>query len=151
MPLFDEETRELILKKTWCHGQLVLPLFAILYAVEFVRPTSLHQFNGWFLFAAVVFPFWSYISYNIIARPGRYPLRPLLGGGLLVELAHAGILHTVMPTSRKSTMDLLLVIASGLFLIETAAFLCVAWKLRPAENHGTERQGVLSPPTRDWT
>ena len=147
MPLLDEETRNVVLKKTWCHGQLVLPAFALLHLCIFFGGVGQHQFNVSFLYAAIVFPLWSYHSYETISGARSYALRPLLVGGLGAQIAHFGILVSVAKAS--TALDMLLLIASSLFLVETAAFLCVAWKLRPPSGRDEigEGSGVLQ--TRD--
>jgi hypothetical protein len=124
MPLVDEETRKIILKKTWCHGQLILPAFSFLYLYLFI----FQNHKVYFLYAAIVLPCWSYASYRAVFI--RYSIRVLLIGGLLVELAHAGILIVALQ-SPSTSLGLLLIIASVLFLIETAAFLGVATLFRP--------------------
>jgi hypothetical protein len=66
-------------------------------------------------------------------------LHLLLAGGVLVELANNGILHSMLASACSSTLDFLLAIVSGMFLFETAAFLCVVWRFQPKEGHGTEQ------------
>lgn len=86
--LVDEETRQIILKKTWCHGQLVLPAFAALYV-------WLALFRGYnpfvFLYAAIVLPTWSFYSFQAVSS-SYVPVRQLCCGVVLVEVAHLGVL-----------------------------------------------------------
>jgi hypothetical protein len=53
-----------------------------------------------------------------------------LYGGLLVELAHAFVFAVAMK-QLSDTFHLIMMIASGLFFIETAAFLTVVTAFRP--------------------
>jgi len=127
----EEDTRRLILKKTWCHGQLVLPLFAAWYLWLFFQ-----QGRGWsFLYAAIVLPCWSYLSWTAVSSStsaaaagngngNKFP--SLVVGGILAELAHLAVLaNAVRDGTTGNATNLLLAIASGLLLFETAAFLFV--------------------------
>lgn len=125
--LVDEETRQFILKKTWCHGQLVLPAFAVLYV-------WLAFFRGYntlvFLYAAIILPAWSFYSFQAVSSSrGAVPLRPLCCGVVLVEVAHLGVL-VVAAQDLSTALNMLLLVASGLFMVETAAFLGVVAFLR---------------------
>jgi hypothetical protein len=132
MPLVDEDTRRLLLKKTWCHGQLVLPLFAVWYFLLFVQGSA----GLVFLYAALVLPAWSYGSWVYVRDETNNTIsrHQFLAGGCLVELAHLGVLLSAC-RDLSSTQNLFLVIVSGLFLVETAAFLMVvAFCRRPASH-----------------
>lgn len=140
----DEETRLLILKKTWCHGQLVLPVFAILYLYLFVALPQRHLI---FLWAAVILPLWSYVSYHhVLSSPVLLttitPTTLFWGLAVCVEMAHLGVFWTVWGIAQEaqgqSGMNVLMLIASGLFFIETLAFLLVVRTLggAPASDGG---------------
>jgi hypothetical protein len=66
----DEETRRLVLHKTWCHGQLLLPILALWYLWIFVHSGGLAL-----LYAALVLPLWSYVSWKAASST-----RPAEGG-----------------------------------------------------------------------
>ena len=62
MAMIDEETRQIILRKTWCHGQAILPVYAVLFLawwwhMEGPRPFQL-------ILASVVLPIWAWYSYK---------------------------------------------------------------------------------------
>ena len=114
----DEETRVLVLKKTWCHGQLVLPAFAAFYLY-----LSVASFHLILLFAAIVLPIWSYFSYQKMISSASAP-SPVVFWTLatLAQVAHAGVFAY---SFRAEQTNLLLTISSGLFFVETIAFLLV--------------------------
>ncbi|CAB9496417.1 expressed unknown protein [Seminavis robusta] len=125
----DEETRVLILKKTWCHGQLMLPVFSVIYLYLFFTSWRYHVV---LLFAALVLPIWSYLSYQAvsasssIAAAENNPSPGLFWTlALLVEMAHLSIFWVAMGMEERTSITMLLMIASGLFFIETLAFLMV--------------------------
>jgi len=152
-PLVDEETRRLLLQKTWCHGQLVLPVFAVWYLVLFFQGSG-----RVYLVAAIILPTWSYYSWRSInhnhsnadhhtnetqpnaptssSRRIATTFPAFLVGGILVELAHLSVLLTAVQDISSST-NLFLVIASGLFLVETAAFMAVVGMCR-RPHHSTD-------------
>ncbi len=61
MAMIDEETRQIILRKTWCHGQAILPVYAVLLLAWWwhmeARPFQL-------ILASVVLPIWAWYSYK---------------------------------------------------------------------------------------
>ena len=88
MALLDDETRQLLIKKTWCHGQAVMPMYGMVCLWWYLnfspvtnnnddddddnenstsqprRPLSL-------LVAALILPLWSYLSYRSVAADNR--------------------------------------------------------------------------------
>jgi hypothetical protein len=124
-PLIDEETRQMVIKKTWCHGQLVAPMYSIVLLWWYFagpRATIL-----WF--PILYFPCWCYWSYKNVF--GDFSFQQVLAGGILAELCHAIVLILAIRAGLdQSTSNLIICIAAGLFLIETAAFLCVVTALR---------------------
>lgn len=95
------------------------------------------------LLAALFLPYWCYLSYQSIFVSFSY--KTILYGGLLVELAHAFVFAAAMKQS-SDTFHLIMLIASGLFFIETAAFLTVVTAFRPASGitagAGADRDGM---------
>jgi hypothetical protein len=81
------------------------------------------------LLASLFLPGWCYLSYQSIFVSFSY--KTILYGGLLVELAHAFVFAAAMK-QLSGTFHLIMLIASGLFFIETAAFLTVVTAFRPA-------------------
>lgn len=137
----DEETCVLILKKTWCHGQLVLPVFSVIYLYIFFTVSSMTirtDVNWILLYAAVVLPIWSYFSYqkmiSSMAAPSSAAFWILAA---LVQVAHAGVFVYSLQTD---TTNLLLMISSGLFLVETFAFLLVVRFLGNTSTSGSRQQ-----------
>ena len=66
MPIIDdEETRQLILKKTWCHGQAVLPLYSIMLLVWWYH---LESPSFVLVEAAFALGIWSWYSFRAVFR-----------------------------------------------------------------------------------
>lgn len=148
-PLIDEETKQMILKKTWCHGQSIAPLYGIVciwwyFSLLLTSQSSSTSSNsllpttGLLLIGFGVMPAWSYLSYEAVfaspssSRPQSQTsqsqaasYRTLMAGGSLVELCHAYVFCLSLDDLKDSTFHLLMCIASGLFFVETFAFLVV--------------------------
>jgi hypothetical protein len=123
----DEETRQMVLKKTWCHGQLVAPIYSVVLLWWYFSQKQ--SVVLWF--PILYFPYWCYLSYKNVFSDFSYP--KLLAGGVLAELSHIIVLAQTIRSGLDQTVNLLLCIASSLFLFETFAFLCVVTALRPDE------------------
>jgi len=133
----DDETKEIILKKTWCHGQLVLPLFSVLYLWLFFSKnasTAILHHDVRFFYASVVLTVWSFLSYRSVFV--NFSLSALLMGGLLAESAHLLVFGSVWNAyyhqKIQNSLIMLVLIASGLFFVETGAFLLVVYHIRPS-------------------
>ena len=145
----DEDTRRLLLKKTWCHGQLVLPVWSIVVFFWYLRGMSGdndysvgRQHILWI--PIVVFPCWFYVSYRSVFSD--YSRQQLAIGGIAVQLSHAIVLvvSTTGPKSLKDdTWNMIMCIVSVLFLIETSAFLCVVTTCRPPTSSMQQQQQLL--------
>jgi hypothetical protein len=128
--MMDESTRQMVLQKTWCHGQAVAPCYGILCVVWFAYDPA-HSVG--LLYAGIVLPIWSYVSYRAVFSD--YRARRLLIGGMFVELAYALVFRAALAAGIQShtsgsTWHLLMLITSGLFFIETFAFLVVVRLVR---------------------
>lgn len=139
MPLVDEETRRLLLKKTWCHGQSILPLYSVYLLFRWLStgyPLPL-------LLGACVLPVWSFFSYRSVVAidneggSRKLPYRNVCVFGVVAMMTHLSIFIYVRGNlSEKGNM--LMLVASGLFLIETCAFLLVVTALRSEISEGAE-------------
>lgn len=124
----DDETRQLLLKKTWCHGQLVLPCWSLVLLAWFFH---LQPSRPYVLFVPILtFPAWFYISYKSVFSD--FNGRQLAIGGFVAEVSHVIVLVEAVK-DLSDTWNLIICIVSALFLIETAAFLCVVTAFRPKE------------------
>lgn len=143
MPLVDAETRQVIIQKTWCHGQAVCPVYGIVilwwYFDNGLRPVSL-------ILPGLFLPYWCYLSYRSIFINFHY--KTVLIGGLLAELSH-GIVFFVAIQDLKKTMHMIVFLASLLFFVETAAFLGVVTVFQPRENSGedVDPEATMTVPT----
>jgi hypothetical protein len=130
MAIVDEETRRLILKKTWCHGQAVLPFWSIVILVWW---WNLDNNPFQLVLAAIVFPPWSVYSYNTVIAldegNGALPYPNICSFGILAMLAHL-LIFLVAIQDLADTVHMLLTVASGLFFMETGAFLLVVTACR---------------------
>lgn len=126
--MIDEETKQIIIKKTWCHGQLLAPVMGILCACWALsgRASSVSSI-AMLLYASIILPLWSVVSYRAISSQPSHAT--LTRWGLLVELAHLGI-FVLASKNLHETWSLLMFISSGLFFVETLAFLAVVTAFR---------------------
>lgn len=60
MSIVDEETRQLLLRKTWCHGQAVLPVYSIILLFWWYHLKAYPQL----VLAAITLPIWAWFSYQ---------------------------------------------------------------------------------------
>jgi hypothetical protein len=126
--MIDDETREVVIKKTWCHGQLVAPGYSFVLLWWYLKRRD--QLSALLWLPILYFPLWCYVSYKNVF--GDFSYRTITAGGIMAEMCHLVVLIETLK-NLKDTMYLILCIASTLFLIETAAFLCVVTALRPKE------------------
>lgn len=133
MSILEEETRQIILKKTWCHGQSILPIYSI-----FLIAWSYHG-NAFILVpAACVLCFWSFFSYRVVfhlmlgsrGTPTQtfYPKTCIVG--IFAMISHLSTFLVAIQNYKESTTHLLMSVASGLLFVETGAFLVVVTTLR---------------------
>jgi hypothetical protein len=133
----DEETRQMILKKTWCHGQVLAPALGLVCLVWFA-----HRPSFGLLYAGIVLPAWCYVSYRNVF--GSIHPWQLVAGGVAVEIAYLAILVLSIPGAKDKSDPsrnwyTLLSVASGLLAFETLAFLAVALTLHataPPSSYG---------------
>jgi hypothetical protein len=132
--MLDDSTRRIIIQKTWCHGQLLAPIFGLLcwyWYFTVARPSVL------LIYAGIVLPSWCYVSYRNVFI--QFATQQLVIGGVLVEIAYIAIFFLAVPNVHKnggssSSFYLLICIASILFAIETLAFLLVSFTLQKRNN-----------------
>jgi hypothetical protein len=136
-PLIDDETKKIIIQKTWCHGQAVAPVYGIIclwwYLQNGYQPPQL-------LVASFFLPYWCYLSYRSIFIEFSY--KTIVIGGALAELSHV-LVFTVTIQALDKTMHLLMCIASILFFVETAAFLAVVTAFRPRTSETANSSSAL--------
>ena len=141
MPLVDEETRRLLLKKTWCHGQSILPLYSFFLLFQWL--SAGHSLP--LLLGACVLPVWSFFSYRAVVAiesegvSRELPYRNVCVFGVVVMMVHLWVfLCTLRNLSGKGNM--LMLVASGLFFVETGAFLLVVTFFRGEIAEGAEER-----------
>jgi hypothetical protein len=138
--MIDEETRQIIIKKTWCHGQLVAPIYSIVLLWWYFASDG-DDVSKWTLWIPICyFPFWCYLSYkNVFGTAVDLSISKIAWGGLMTEACHIIVLIQSLKNI-QNTMNLLLCISSILFLIETAAFLLVVCTLRPRNDNSNSME-----------
>ena len=127
--MIDEETRLLILKKTWCHGQSILPIYAIVLLLWW---WNLEEHSFQLVLAAIYLPVWAWYSYNsvlIIDESGTLPYSKVCTFGVTAMLAHL-LVFMVAVRELSDTGHMLMMIASALLFVETFAFLLVVTAFR---------------------
>lgn len=143
MPLIDDETKQIIIQKTWCHGQAVCPIYGLIilwwYFESESRPTFL-------VLAGLFLPYWCYLSYRSIFV--QFDYRTILLGGILAEVSHA-IVFCVALQELRDTMHMVMFITSILLFIETAAFLGVVTAFQPRVRGLSPSPVELLSSTRD--
>lgn len=129
--LIDDETQSVIIKKTWCHGQAVAPIYGVICLVWYfsssTKDDNRHHHLS-LLYAGILLPVWCYLSYRCVFH--EFSFKTLMVGGILVETAHALVFMVARENYNESVIHMLMMIASGLFFIETLAFLFVVVILR---------------------
>ena len=125
MPLVDEDTKKILIKKTWCHGQAICPVYGII-VIWWYFNNELHPLS--LIFAGIFLPYWCYLSYKSVFVQFDYQM--LLMGGFLAEVSHVIVFRQAMQHLDRPWY-MVLFIASILFFIETAAFLGVVTAFRP--------------------
>jgi hypothetical protein len=134
--MIDEETQQIIIKKTWCHGQLVAPIYSIVLLWWYFASDDDDVLSKWTLWIPMCyFRFWCYLSYkNIVGTAVDLSISKITWGGLMTEVCHIIVLIQSLKNI-QNTMNLLLCISSTLFLIKTATFLLDVCTLGPRNDN----------------
>ena len=135
--MIDEETKQVLIQKTWCHGQAVAPVYGVICFWWYIRnsfqPPAL-------LLPSLFLPYWCYLSYRSLFGNG-FCYRTILIGGILVEISHAIVFVIALRklNVEKTAMTMLMCISSILFFVETFAFLVVVTAFRPSLSNNLRR------------
>jgi hypothetical protein len=120
----DADATAVVLKKTWCHGQAIGPLYGAVCLYLYAS----NNLSVGLLVAGIVLPIWSYVSYRAVFC--NYNYRVVLLGGALAMLCHLWVFLIALPYVTE-TRFLFLTLAAALLFLETLAFLGVVVVLRP--------------------
>lgn len=123
-PLIDEKDKKFLLKKLWCHGQLLSPIMGIIMTVW-----SILEFDNllviefiYCIIAIILLPIWSISSWR--SMNGKSPKASvLIKIGIFLLCYYIGIIIITAKYSSSSTFTLGLLIFTILMLIETSAYL----------------------------
>eukprot|EP01084_Bolivina_argentea_P157238 274010_1 len=135
-PLIAEEDKRYLLKKLWCHGQLLSPIQGII-----TTAWSIVQFDNvlmvefiYCVIAILCLPIWSFLSWR--SMNGKYP-KPsiLIRFGIILLCYYVGISIITGKYLSQSTFTLCIFIFTVLQFIETSAYLImVKLLIRSLEN-----------------
>ena len=132
--LNDPASTRLLLKKLWCHGQLVAPLQATAYAwwaVAARKEEMLFEERVLLLVSAAILPFWGYVSWRQMHSKSKRAGRRILQFGFVVETLHTAV---AILAARKlsNTPNLAVFIFTILHVLETAMYLLAVWCFQSA-------------------
>ena len=123
-PLIDEADKKFLLKKLWCHGQLLSPIAGItitVWSILEINNLLIIEFI-YCIIAIVILPIWSFCSWR--SMNGKSPKASLLlKCGIILLLYYIGIIIITAKYLSLSTFTLCLFIFMILLLIETSAYL----------------------------
>ena len=121
-----------LLKKLWCHGQLVAPVQAGAYSYWAVAATDaqvLFAERVLLIVSAAVLPLWSYVSWTRMKRQGLHAVHTILWLGGFIE-----VLHTVVCVVAAQKLDNLankvIFIVTLLHVVETFMYLFAVYCLQ---------------------
>lgn len=149
MDLEDPTDVRLLLKKLWCHGQLVAPLQGAAYAWWAIEASSSEILDServllWI--SAGVLPFWSYVSWRQMHSSSAHAASIILSFGLFMELLHTAVV-VLAAHNLSSAMNLIVFIITLLHVIETAAYLlmiaCYRWVLEADPTPEVDQKTLL--------
>jgi hypothetical protein len=152
--LNDPASTRLLLKKLWCHGQLVAPLQATAYAwwaVVATKEEMLFEERILLWVSAAILPFWGYVSWRQMHSNSENAGKIILRFGFVVEVLHTTV---VIFAARKlsNTANLVVFIFTLLHVIETFAYLLAVWCFKSALHNDRTRAvdqagllGVVQP------
>lgn len=123
-PLIAEEDKQFLLKKLWCHGQLLSPLQGILtfiWCILQYKNILLIEFI-YSVISIILLPLWSFMSWRSMNRKTPKPSKLIIIGIFLI-LYYIGITIILGKHISNSTFTICMFIFTLLQIIETSAYL----------------------------
>jgi hypothetical protein len=148
----DPPTARLLVKKTWCHGQIIAVGQGVGYAYWGIAGGEAGRLDPaasvFLVFFALLLPLWTVLSWratNVVGPAlGRAARKRLLGAGALLCCGYVAVLCLAAKDAGER-INMFILIFTGLQLVETAAFLvvvsCLGWAL---EADATRREDQLT-------
>ena len=132
-PLIAEEDKVFLMKKLWCHGQLLSPIMGIVTAIwSIIEYNTLLTIEFIYCIVAIILlPIWSFLSWR--SMNAKWPPPSILVKcGLVLLCYYVGIGIITGKHLSHSTFTLCLFIFTILQLIETSAYLFMVKLLTPS-------------------
>eukprot|EP00435_Cladocopium_sp_Y103_P060786 s1576_g22.t1 len=123
--ILDAATSRLLMKKTWCHGQVVAAFQGVLYFAWGYESTDLSTTQrALLMFSILLLPIWSIVSWRSMqGRRAYYAWLILLFGAILLVF-YAAVIWFALEDD-QNPYQLGLVILTALQCMETSAYLVV--------------------------
>ena len=128
----DAATSRLLMKKTWCHGQVIAAFQGIFYAYWGYESTEVPKSSRILLAcSAVVLPVWTLTSWFAMHGRSSSCGWMILGFGSILLLLYLSVFAIALQAS-GDPLQLAAIIVTGLQLVETSAYLTVVACLKEA-------------------
>ena len=125
-------TAHLLMKKTWCHGQVIAAAQGIGYAYWGLFAPDLDAgLRVVLVLGALLLPTWSVISWRAMKGRTLFHARVILGFGVVNLVFYSAVL-AIAATDLASNERLIIFIFTLLQMVETSAYLLVVCCLRRA-------------------
>eukprot|EP00438_Fugacium_kawagutii_P013076 Skav213377 [mRNA] locus=scaffold797:150678:151321:+ [translate_table: standard] len=121
----DAATSRLLIKKTWCHGQIVAAFQGVLYFAWGYESTEIS--NTWrriLMSSIVLLPIWSIVSWRSMKGRRAYHAWIILVFGSALLVFYAAVIWIALQDD-QNLYQLGLVILTALQCMETSAYLVV--------------------------
>ena len=121
----DAATSRLLMKKTWCHGQIIAAFQGVLYALWGYEGSNLPQlWRSVLMSSMAILPLWSLLSWRAMSARKAIFGWMILGFGVLL-LPFYGLVIWMAVQDSSNPYQLALIILTGLQCMETCGYLLV--------------------------
>ena len=140
----DAASSRLLIKKTWCHGQIIAAFQGVAYGYWGITADDLGTpARALLISAALLLPAWTAVSWWAMKGRETRHGRIILGFGIMLLLLYAFVL-VIAAQDPGAPIHLAAIVFTSLQLVETFAYLVVVACLRDALVQDTsERQYTL--------
>ena len=141
----DAATSRLLMKKTWCHGQVIAAFQGVFYAWWAYQRNDMLQGSRRFLtFSALLLPVWTLTSWCAMRGQSSHDGWVILGFGGALLLYYVVVLFIAMHAS-GDPLQLPAIIVTALQFVETSAYLTVVACLKDAlvEDTNQDQYGLM--------
>ena len=128
----DAATSRLLMKKTWCHGQIIAAFQGMFYAYWGLCSSNMPQACRILLgLSAVALPVWTWTSWCAMHGRTSFHGKLILGFGSALLVLYIAIFQIALRDS-DNPLQLAAMIVTALQFVETLAYLLVVAWLRDA-------------------